>query len=90
MVWSQYADYARVVSDPDELSEEEELPRNRIIEFDEWITWYSNDILNMWLGLKAYRETCGNGNYILDKVDYGDFCEFCYRFSCGLSSRLPS
>ena len=87
MVWSQYVEEARVtethISDSDE---DDTLPRNRPLEYDDWITWYSDDLMNLWMSMKTYREDTGNEFNLLDKMQWTDFCEFCYKFSCKLSS----
>lgn len=87
MVWSQYVEEARTtethLSDSDE---DDTLPRNRPLEYDDWITWYSDDLMNLWMSMKTYREDTGNEFYLLDKMQWPDFCEFCYKFSCKLSS----
>ena len=92
MVWSHYLQEINTHEEDGNISEEDERmpPRNKPMEFDEWQTWYSNDLLNMWMSLRAYKEDSGNESYILDQADFNDFCEFCYNFSCQLPSKYPS
>ena len=88
MVWSQYVSDANTDSmDIEDDNVIEETPsRNLPLDFQDWITWYSVDLTNMWLYIKHYREDSGNQHTILDQMDWNDFCEFCYRFSCKLPS----
>lgn len=88
MVWSQYVHDAQTDNmelDEDSI-EETPPPRNLPLEYEDWITWYSDDLMNMWLSLKNYREDSGNQHNLLDIMEWTDFCEFCYRFSCKLPS----
>ena len=96
MVWSHYLQETTNNQDDnnniENTSDDDELiiPRNRPIDFDLWLSWYSNDLLNMWMTLRAYREDSSTTNYILDECEYHDFCEFCYEFSSRFASRYPS
>jgi|DEB0MinimDraft_6_1074348.scaffolds.fasta_scaffold05042_8 hypothetical protein len=84
MVWSQYVDETRIDSDNETETSEEELiiPRNKPMEYDTWVSWYYNDLMNMWMHMKTYREDTSCSQFILDKGEFEDFCEFCYHFSC--------
>ena len=89
MVWSQYIEEANITEHVMDWIEEDpdDIPsRNHPLEFQDWITWYSDDLMNMWLSIKHYREDSGNQRNILDKMSWNDFCEFCYTFSCKLPS----
>lgn len=95
MVWGQYHEDNiqapnDVTSDGEDDQEELNIPRNRPLNYDDWITWYSNDILNLWMSIKTYREDTGNQPFLLDQMDWNDFCEFCYNFSSKLPSSYPS
>ena len=96
MVWSHYVQETTNNQDPsnttENTSDDDELiiSRNRPLDFDTWTTWYSNDLMNMWMSLRAYREDSYTGNYILDQGDYSSFCEFCYEFSSKFASSYPS
>jgi hypothetical protein len=81
MVWSEYLNNETVWEDA-HSDEENEPPITRLT-CDEWTTWYSQDLLNMWFSLRQYREDSGLQNHILEGGSYTDFCEFCYRFSNG-------
>ena len=83
MVWSEYRDEAHAAdheysgfSDDDNLED-----GDRYMTCDEWTVWHSQDLMNMWMSLRAYREDSGTTNSILKIATYTDFCEFCYRFS---------
>ena len=94
MVWSHYVEAANTNNETYTSDEENEnelrFPKNRPLEFQDWITWYSNDLHNMWSGLRTYTADTGNTYHLLDGMDWNDFCEFCYRFSSKLPSRYPS
>ena len=94
MVWSHYLQETNNSQvDPNEgySSDEEHLPsRNKPMPYDDWITWFSNDLMNMWMGMRAYREDTGTSTYIMDQCEYDDFCRFCYEFSCQFPSTFPS
>ena len=95
MVWSHYLQETNNnqvdSTEGYSSSDEERLPsRNRPMSYDEWITWYSNDLMNMWMGMRAYREDSGTSTYIMDQCEYDDFCRFCYEFSCQFPSAFPS
>ena len=91
MVWSQYVEDA---NDPSEEMDyesdyEDPLPPSPM-EIEDWVTWYSGDLLNMWFSLKQYREDAGIHNYVMSHATYTDFCEFCYRCSDGTRNSYPS
>ena len=91
MVWSHYAEEARMAENYEEYDEHDSdderlIPRNRPLDFHEWTTWYSNDLMNLWMSIKTYREDTGLSGLFLDQMDWNDFCEFCYNFSCKLPS----
>ena len=84
MVWSEYANEAHVnnPTDPNDYSDDDNPDDgDRWMTCDEWTTWHSHDLLNMWMSLRDYREISGTTNSILKLATYTDFCEFCYRFS---------
>jgi hypothetical protein len=96
MVWGQYVQDATNMPDADNSNHSDDeddkmcIPRNRPLTYDDWVTWYSTDLMNLWMGIKAYKEDSGNVSYILDSVNYSDFCEFCYAFSSKMRSLFPS
>lgn len=92
MVWSQYVDETRLASDNEDDSEEDELiiPRNKPMDVDTWISWYYNDLMNMWMSMRNYREDTSCSQFVLDKCDFEDFCQFCYDFSCRFPNSTES
>ena len=88
MVWSQYIEDVHNVKN--EYSSDEEYnmdhPRNHPLEFQEWITWYSDDLMNTWLSMKRYREDTGIVHCFLNNMSWNDFCEFSYKYS----SKFPN
>jgi hypothetical protein len=91
MVWGEYL-YDAVPNDFTESDTDDELnfKRGSVLTYDEWITWYSNDLMNMWSSMKNYINVAGMSNHILDMSDYDDFCQYCYSKSSKVASRLPS
>ena len=81
MVWNEYINNETVWEDA-HSDDEQDTPLTRLT-CDEWTTWYSEDLLNMWFSIKQYREDSGQQNQIMECASYTDFCEFCYRFSNG-------
>ena len=93
MVWSHYLQETNNNQDnvSEENSDDELSPlHNKPMLYDDWVTWFSNDLLNMWMGMRAYREDSGTTSYIIDKCEYEDFCMFCYEFSCRFPSKFPA
>ena len=86
MVWSEYVEHTTGDNDYDYSDEENPDVPIRRLNVDEWTTWYSQDLMNMWFSLVQYREDSGLKHAILKNGSYTDFCEFCYQFSHGYSS----
>ena len=92
MVWSQYVAETHLdeVNNDDEDICELNVPYNIPLEYDDWVTWFSDDLHNMWWTMRQYLGSRGNTNRVLDRCDYDNFCRFCYNFSCQYRSDLPS
>lgn len=93
MVWSHYLQETTNTQNENSeeySSDEERVSRNRQMHYDDWVTWFSNDLMNMWMGMKAYKEDSGTTSYIMNQCDYDDFCRFCYESSSKFPSTLPS
>lgn len=95
MVWSHYLDetYAEdefVYDEECEVEDEEREPPQRQMTLDDWSTWYSRDLLNMWMSLRSYTVDAGVSSYLLTDASFPDFCEFVYNFSHGYPSPHPS
>jgi len=95
MVWKHYADEAyapeqEVLDNYVEIDDYEDRGPPEPMEFEDWVEWYSNDLMNMWMSIRAYREDSGTSSYILKGASYTDFCQFCYQFSSGWPSSMPS
>ena len=86
MVWSEYVEHTTGENDCDYSDDENQEPPARRLNVDEWTTWYSEDLLNMWFSLVQYREDSGRKHDIMKNASYTDFCEFCYHFSHGFGS----
>tara|TARA_R110002072_G_scaffold245573_13_gene404874 strand:- start:1498 stop:1773 length:276 start_codon:yes stop_codon:yes gene_type:complete len=91
MVWGEYL-YDAVPNDITDSDTDDDINFNRrsILTYNEWITWYSNDLMNMWSTINNYVDAVGMTDHILNMSDYDDFCQFCYYKSSKLPSRLPS
>jgi len=47
-----------------------------ILDPESWHDWYSEHMLNMWMGVRAYLEDNHLQNRLLVNVSFHDFCEF--------------
>ena len=82
MVWSQYVQDANNTHNNEYSSDDEDNNvRDYPLEYQEWVTWYSDDLMNLWMSMRAYREDTGNVTNFLNHMQWTDFCEFCYQFS---------
>jgi hypothetical protein len=92
MVWSEYVEYTNDYhhGEMDYDSEQEEVLPPSPMDLEDWITWYSRDLMNMWFSLKQYREDSGISNYVMNFSTYSDFCEYCYKMSDGTRNSYPS
>ena len=90
MVWSQYTEEANLINrDAHQISEEnDELYNYTNVELNlnDWITWNSVDLTNMWRSLQAYINDACIQRHMLIEMDYVDFCKMCYENS----SKYPS
>lgn len=41
---------------------------------ESWQDWYSEDLLNMWMSIRQYKED----RYICDRATFNSFCEWAY------------
>ena len=99
MVWQQYVDDANepvneFLNGGDEEGyfdgdQEEWLPPTRM-HIEDWVTWYSSDLMNMWMSLRQYTSDASISSYILPDASYNDFCSFCYKYSDGTRNSHPS
>lgn len=64
-----------------EYSDDEEDTGPEQLDIQNWMDWYSNDLLNMWMGLRAYREDAYLTHALMKDATFQDFCEFVYHFS---------
>ena len=69
-----------------DYSDDDEEPEPMPLEFQEWLDWYSNDLLNMWMGIRAYRDDTYLNTSLMNYANFNDFCEFVYQFSHGYPS----
>jgi hypothetical protein len=73
MVWSEYVEQTTGNNDYSDDDENDDIPPRRLT-IDDWTTWYSEDLLNMWFSLVQYREDSGRQHAIMKSATYTDFC----------------
>lgn len=85
MVWSHYVQDAVGINNNNDHSSDDEdnTIYNYPLEYQDWVTWYSDDLMNLWMSIKAYREDTGNVHNFLNSMQWTDFCEVCFQFSSG-------
>ena len=82
MVWGHYAEEANFsIVDTHSKPLEEFSGHGIELQYQDWITWYADDLRNMWVSLSAYRKDAMIKNHILNMADFNIFCEFCYTMS---------
>ncbi len=98
MVWSHYVDEANEASEEfvkngddffDDPDEDEYAPPV-IMNIEDWETWYSRDLMNMWFSLRSYTDDAGVSNFLMPFATYSKFVEFCYGNSDGMRNSYPS
>ena len=76
MVWSEYV--RETQWEDSALSDGDEGPEVPVpMSCDDWTTWYSEHLMNMWMSLRAFHED----RYLKVPMGYTDFCEFAWKFS---------
>ena len=48
---------------------------------NDWETYYSEDLYNMWSAIKSYGDQTGARVYCMEFADYTNFVEYCYAQS---------
>jgi hypothetical protein len=76
MVWSEYVNET-VWEDAwsDEDADGDHLSTR--ISCDDWTTWYSEHLMNMWMTIRDHHEV----RYARLQFGYTEFCEFAWNFS---------
>ena len=92
MVWSEYAEeaYAPETYENEILVDDYEDYHPIQLNQEDWEEWYHRDLLNMWMSLMEYRSNTGMNSFLLTGSSFSDFCTFCYNFSHGYASPMPS
>jgi hypothetical protein len=96
MVWSHYLEEANEAADEsvkygdDFFEETEEYAPPIIMNIEDWETWYSRDLMNMWFSLRSYTDDAGVSNFVMPFATYNKFVEFCYANSDGTRNSYPS
>ncbi len=86
MVWSHYKNETQLGSHHNDPDYDVPPPPNQTMEFEDWKTWHSTDLFNMWQGLISYLKDSCIERDVFNEGDYDDFCMNMYNFS----SKLPS
>lgn len=86
MVWSHYRDEANLITENEpnnQINDSlEQYSGKRVqLDFDDWVTWYSDDLHNIWSSINSYTEYSFISSHFLNFCDFNDFCEFCYNMS---------
>jgi len=93
MVWSQYRNEAELTVTShhnNDTNYDENLPNDTELGYEDWKTWHSLDLLNMWHSITSYvSDTCIH-NDIMNFSDYDDFCTFIYEHSTKHKSKNAS
>ena len=95
MVWKHYADEAHapeheILDNYVDIDDYEDRGPPESMNYQDWAEWFSRDLMNMWMSLRTYGHDAGTSSYIMTSASYDDFCQFCYQFSRGWPSRMPS
>ena len=69
----EYNDY----SDEDDETSMYDEP----MDYQQWVEWYREDLVNMWMGLRGYTEDTYLRGPLLGSMSMDDFCNFVYQFS---------
>ena len=82
MVWSEYVN--ETVWEDENLNDDDyhdsESPLSTRINCEDWTTWHSENLLNMWFTLRSHRDYAP---YLWQLATYTNFSEFCYVYSYG-------
>jgi hypothetical protein len=83
---NEYRDDASLLysQNDDEFIQDEDVPPEDdelILDPESWHDWHSEDLLNMWMGLRAYLEDRYMDQTLMNKASFHDFCEFVRFFS---------
>ena len=82
MVWSHYHEEINsTMILEDQHVDQDDVPINEPLEFNDWVTYYEPHLSNMWESLTTYMEVSGSRDGILPYSDFWDFCMFCYNTS---------
>jgi hypothetical protein len=92
MVWNQYTDevHDAEIYENEVLVDDYQDYHPEQMNQEDWEAWFSRDLMNMWMSLYEYGRHSGTSSFILSGASYSDFCTFCYNFSHGYPSSLPS
>ena len=81
MVWSQYKNDVGSHHNNDNTNYDDNPPLDQPMSYEEWKTWYSADLFNMWEGVIGYIRDTNLTKDIFKDGDYDDFCMNIYQFS---------
>lgn len=92
MVWSHYKNETTLTTashhnEDDDYDYDEKLPDNLELEYDDWVTWHSNDLYNMWHSLQCYLQDACIHHDVMNFSDFDDFCQFVYSHSTKVKTK---
>lgn len=67
----------------DDNDDDEIYRPDEVMNVEDWTSYYSDDIYNMWSHLREYISHTGCGAYMMQYADYTTFAEYCYSMSYG-------
>lgn len=67
----------------EEHDDDEIFRPDEVLSVEDWTSYYSDDIYNMWSLIRDYIEETGCRSYMMQYADYTNFAEFCYSMSYG-------
>ena len=65
----------------DDDDDDEIYRPDEVLNVEDWTSYYSDDIYNMWSHLREYMSHTGCGAYMMQYADYTTFAEYCYSMS---------
>lgn len=83
MVWSEYPNDDEETATP-HVQKLGYFGRGVELMYDDWVTWYADDLRNMWSSLVEYKSDALIDNHVLNLSEFHTFCEFCYDHSSKL------
>ena len=68
---------------PVDTQDDEIYRPDEVMSVEDWTSYYSDDLYNMWSMMRDYMEANGIKCYMMQDSDYSNFAEYCYSMSRG-------